>query len=119
MGRLTTHVLDTAQGRPAAGVAIELWSLSVAGNRTLLAATRTNEDGRTDAPLLADDAIRPGRYEIVFAVGAYFAAQGVKPDPALPFLDEVPVRFGIADVTAHYHVPLLVSPWSYTTYRGS
>jgi 5-hydroxyisourate hydrolase len=119
MGKLTTHVLDTAQGRPAVGVAIELWSLSVAGIRTLLTATRTNADGRTDAPLLADDAFRPGRYEIVFAVGAYFAAKGVKADPTLPFLDEIPVRFGIADATAIYHVPLLVSPWSYTTYRGS
>lgn len=119
MGRLTTHVLDTARGCPAAGVAIELWWLTVGGGRTLLTATRTNANGRTDAPLLTDDVFRRGRYEIVFAVGAYFAAQGMTPKPALPFLDEIPVRFGIADVTAHYHVPLLVSPWSYTTYRGS
>jgi len=117
MGRLTTHVLDTARGCPAAGVAIELWWLTVGGGRTLLTATRTNADGRTDAPLLTGDAFRPGRYEIVFAVGAYFAAQAA--DSHIPFLDEVPVRFVITDATAHFHVPLLVSPWSYTTYRGS
>lgn len=117
-GRLTTHVLDTAHGRPAAQVQIELWQLGVNDNsRRLLVTTRTNADGRTDAPLLADAALIAGVYELVFAVGAYFAAQGAS--ATLPFLDHVPVRFGISDPTAHYHVPLLVSPWSYSTYRGS
>jgi 5-hydroxyisourate hydrolase len=119
MGRLTTHVLDTAWGRPAAGVAIGLWWLTVGGGRTLLTATRTNVEGRTDSPLLEGAAFRPGRYEIIFAVGAYFAAHGPPTNPRTPFLDEIPIRFGIVDATAHYHVPLLVSPWSYTTYRGS
>ncbi len=118
-GRLTTHVLDTAHGRPAAQVQIELWQLDgVDGSRRLLVTTQTNAVGRTDAPLLADTALVAGVYELVFAVGAYFAAQGV-PASALPFLDQVPVRFGIADPAAHYHVPLLVSPWAYSTYRGS
>jgi 5-hydroxyisourate hydrolase len=127
-GRLTTHVLDTAQGRPAAEVPVELWRVDPSGGRReLLAAMRTNEDGRTDHPLLEGDALVGGIYELVFAVGAYFAAQRVpeadlpdQPDqPDRPFLDLVPVRFGIADSTAHYHVPLLVSPWAYSTYRGS
>jgi 5-hydroxyisourate hydrolase len=109
-GRLTTHVLDVASGRPAAGVAIEL---SRAGKR--LAAAVTNADGRTDAPLLT--ALEVGAYELRFAVGPYFAAAGVAADP--PFLDVVPVVFGVADPDAAYHVPLLVSPWSYSTYRGS
>lgn len=112
-GRLTTHVLDTARGRPAAGVAIELRS----GGETLRA-VRTNADGRTDEPLLAGAALAAGEYEIVFHVGDYFAAAGLAPE-GLPFLDLVPVRFGIADSEAHYHVPLLVSPWAYSTYRGS
>jgi 5-hydroxyisourate hydrolase len=118
-GRLTTHVLDTAQGRPAAGMAIELWRLDARGEgRELLKKARTNADGRTDAPLLAGEELATGRYELVFAVGAYFAAQAVSAtDP--PFLDRVPVRFGIADAGGHYHVPLLVSPWAYSTYRGS
>lgn len=117
-GRLTTHVLDTAHGRPAAGVRIELWALSPDGKRRLLKTLETNADGRTDTPLLADDALQPGVYELVFTVGAYFVARGVTSgEPS--FLDEVPVRFGIADATAHYHVPLLASPWAYSTYRGS
>lgn len=117
-GRLTTHVLDTAHGRPAAGMRIELWALGPGGERRLLKAVRTNGDGRTEAPLLADGELRPGVYELVFAVGAYFAAQGAAlPDPL--FLDRVPVRFGIADPATHYHVPLLTSPWAYSTYRGS
>lgn len=117
-GRLTTHVLDTAQGRPAAGVEIELWRLEPEGDgRALLRSVRTNADGRTDAPLLAGDELTAGVYELVFAVGAYFAGQPVAvAEP--PFLDRVPVRFGIADPAAHYHVPLLVSPWAYSTYRG-
>ena len=118
-GRLTTHVLDTAHGRPASGLAIELWRMGPVGDgRVRLKAVRTNADGRTDAPLLVGDELTPGVYELVFAVGPYFAALGLAAtDP--PFLDRVPVRFGIADPTAGYHVPLLVSPWSYSSYRGS
>lgn len=116
-GRLSTHVLDTANGVPAAGVRIELFRLEP-GPREAVARTRTNADGRTDAPLLAGDALRAGRYELVFHVGDYFRDRGVAL-AAPAFLDEVPVRFGIADPAAGYHVPLLVSPWSYGTYRGS
>lgn len=117
-GRLTTHVLDTAQGRPAAGMEIELWALDLAGERRLLKTVRTNADGRADAPLLAEEEFAPGVYELIFAVGAYFAAQGVAAAMP-PFLDRVPVRFGIAEAGGHYHVPLLTSPWAYSTYRGS
>ncbi len=116
-GRLSTHVLDTAQGRPAAGLAIELWRLGPAG-RELLKQVRTNADGRADAALLAGDEVVAGEYELVFAVGDYFAAQPVAAGQP-PFLGSVPVRFTIADAGAHYHVPLLVSPWAYSTYRGS
>ena len=105
-GRLTTHVLDTANGRPAAGVPIELFRLDP---RTALKAVATNADGRTDEPLLTT--LEVGRYELLFFVGAYFGGVG--------FLDHVPVRFKVTDAHAHYHVPLLVSPWSYSTYRGS
>ena len=87
------------------------------GDRRILKTVTTNDDGRTDAPLLAGEELRPGVYEIVFAVGDYFAGQEGVPDP--PFLGSVPLRFGIADPEAHYHVPLLASPWSYSTYRGS
>jgi len=118
MGRLTTHVLDTARGRPAAGVVVELWRLEPAGERHLLRTVRTNADGRTDQPLLAGAELTAGVYELVFGVGDYFADRSEEPPP-LPFLDRVPVRVGIADADGHYHVPLLVSPWSYTTYRGS
>ena len=115
MGQLTTHVLDTAQGRPGAGIRLELFEVS--DGRRLVASARTNQDGRCDAPLLHGDAFSTGRWELVFHVGEYFAGAGVTlPDP--PFLDQVSIRFGIAADT-HYHVPLLVSPWSYTTYRGS
>lgn len=117
-GRLTTHVLDTAQGRPAAGVRVELWRLDAEGGRALLSATHTNGDGRVDPPLLADDELTAGLYELIFDVGDYFAAAGL-PLAAPCFLDRIPIRFGIADPGAHYHVPLLVSPWSYSTYRGS
>ena len=118
MGRLSTHVLDTANGRPAAGVAVELWRIGADGARTLAAAARTNADGRTDQPLLAGDQLVAGVYELVFAAGDYFAGLGFdRPEP--PFLDLVPVRFGIADPAANYHVPLLLSPWAYSTYRGS
>lgn len=118
-GRLTTHVLDTAQGRPAADLEIELWALEgPGGGRRLLKTVRTNADGRTGEPLLTEGTLAAGVYELVFAVGAYFAAQGL-PLATPPFLDRVPVRFGIADLAAHYHVPLLASPWAYSTYRGS
>ena len=118
-GRLTTHVLDTARGRPASALAIELWRLDPEGNgRRLLKTVRTNADGRTDEPLLQGDELRAGIYELVFAVGEYFAVH-MGTHLAFPFLDHVPVRFGIADPTDHYHVPLLVSPWAYSTYRGS
>ena len=115
-GRLTTHVLDTMRGRPGAGIRIELRALDAGGAR--IAEAVTNADGRTDAPLLAGDAMKGGRYELLFHVGEYFKRSGAAAgDP--PFLDVVPVRFAIADPAAHYHVPLLASPWSYTTYRGS
>lgn len=118
-GYLTTHVLDTAQGRPAVALAIELWRFErQTGERQLLKTVTTNHDGRTDVPLLTGDDFQPGYYELVFAVGDYFAQQGV-PLPEPPFLDRVPLQFGIANASDHYHVPLLVSPWSYSTYRGS
>jgi 5-hydroxyisourate hydrolase len=118
-GRLTTHVLDTVHGRPAADLAIELYRIDPATDaRERLSAIRTNADGRSDGPLLSGDALRPGVYELVFAVGDYFAAAGCA-SGAIPFLDKVPVRFGIADPDAHCHVPLLASPWAYSTYRGS
>lgn len=117
MGRLSTHVLDTVNGRPAAGVAVTLERLKPDGSRERLAQTHTNADGRTDAPLLAGP-LTPGSYELCFAIGAYFRGLGTAlPEPA--FLDVVPLRFGIAEPEGHYHVPLLASPWSYSTYRGS
>lgn len=116
-GRLTTHVLDTAHGRPGMGITVTLYRLE-GDRRTVMAETRTNADGRCDAPLLAGDDFRPGVYELVFATGDYFRITGTPlADP--PFLDEVPIRFGIAHADQHYHVPLLISPWSYSTYRGS
>jgi len=118
MGKLTTHVLDTAQGKPAAGMQIELWEVDRKGEKKLLKTTQTNNDGRTDAPLLVDREFVSGVYELVFLVGDYFAKS--TPDiPNPPFLNRVPLQFGIADATAHYHVPLLTSPWAYSTYRGS
>ena len=117
-GRLTTHVLDTAQGKPASGLTITLWAIDPDGDRHLLKTVRTNGEGRTDAPLLSGTDLAAGVYELLFAVGAYFIAQGL-PLGRPPFLDEVPVRFAIADPTDHYHVPLLTTPWSYSTYRGS
>jgi len=118
MAGLTTHVLYTARGRPASGVAIELHALAADGARTLIASATTNADGRTDAPLIGAAEARVGVFELTFHVGAYFRAQGA-PTPEPPFLDLVPVRFAIADSSAHCHVPLLVTPWSYSTYRGS
>ena len=117
MGKLTTHVLDTAHGRPGTGIALELYALE-RDTRRLITKTVTNDDGRCDKPLLDGDALIPGEYELVFHVGDYFAALGVNvPQPR--FVDRVVLRFGIADAGAHYHVPLLVSPWAYSTYRGS
>ena len=119
MGKLSTHVLDTANGRPAADLRIELWAMRDDGEK-LIKAVRTNADGRTDAPLLDETSIEVGTYELLFFVGEYFQARGDAAAQAEPrFLDIVPVRFGIADAAANYHVPLLVSPWAYSTYRGS
>jgi 2-oxo-4-hydroxy-4-carboxy-5-ureidoimidazoline decarboxylase len=116
-GRLSTHVLDTVCGRPAAGVRVELYEIG-AGAEALLTEAVTNADGRTDAPLLSGAPLRIGRYRLDVHVGAYFAAmQAAAADP--PFLDIVTIRFAIAEPEGHYHVPLLVSPWSYSTYRGS
>jgi 5-hydroxyisourate hydrolase len=105
---LTTHVLDTMRGQPAAGMTIELWSVD---QSKLLKSVQTNADGRTDPPLLAGQEMAAGTYELIFFVGDYFGERR--------FLDRVPVRFVISDAAAKYHVPLLVSPWSYSTYRGS
>ena len=114
-GYLTTHVLDTARGRPAAGMRITLCALD--GGRRQLAEMVTNADGRTDAPILPERDFAPGRYELVFHVGAWLdATEGAAAGPR--FLDEVPIRFGMAEA-AHYHVPLLVSPYGFSTYRGS
>lgn len=117
MGKLTTHVLDTSRGCPANGISLELWAINESGQKTLLKSTVTNGDGRTDNPLLTED-LTVGMYELVFIVGDYFASY-LKELPNPPFLNRVPIQFGIADTTTHYHVPLLVSPWSYSTYRGS
>ena len=115
MGRITTHVLDTAAGRPAAGLKVILSRLD--GTPAVVIEAVTNGDGRADRPLLEGPAFAIGQYEIVFHVGDYFRARGLTlPDP--PFLDAVPVRFGVTEDT-HYHVPLLVSPYGYSTYRGS
>jgi 5-hydroxyisourate hydrolase len=118
MGRLSTHVLDTANGKPAAGMQVELFRLESGGARTLVKSVTTNSDGRADGPLLADAAFVVGTYELVFDVAAYFRASGT-PTADPPFLSTVPLRFAMADPDGHYHVPLLVSPWSYSTYRGS
>jgi 5-hydroxyisourate hydrolase len=108
MSTLSTHVLDTMRGRPAAGMKIELWSRD---RSELIKTVTTNSDGRTNGPLLAGEEMKSGNYELLFRVGDYFGERS--------FLDEVPVRFTISDVTAKYHVPLLVTPWAYSTYRGS
>jgi 5-hydroxyisourate hydrolase len=117
MSRLTTHVLDTAHGKPGQDIQIALYKI-VDNKRQHLLSTKTNADGRCDAPLLEGDAFQPGVYELDFSLGAYYAALGLAlPQPS--FLDVVTLRFGVADAGKHYHVPLVASPWSYSTYRGS
>jgi 5-hydroxyisourate hydrolase len=117
MARLSTHVLDTARGTPAAGIAVDLHALH-GTDRVHVASTVTNADGRTDAPLMSGDRIEPGVYELTFHAGAYFRQTGgVVSTP--PFLDQVVIRFGVADPAGAYHVPLLLSPYGYSTYRGS
>jgi 5-hydroxyisourate hydrolase len=117
MGKLTTHVLDTSAGIPAAGMRVDFVALD-ADRVQLVRTVHTNAEGRTDEPLLAGDAMRRGAFELTFHVADYFRRQGrALADP--PFLDRVPIRFSIADAAAHYHVPLLCSPWAYSTYRGS
>ncbi len=118
MAGLTTHVLDTTLGRPAAGVEIELHEFAADGGRKLVTRTRTNADGRTDAALIAPDEARVGAFELSFHVGAYFRSRGAALAEPM-FLDVVPIRFAVADPKSHYHVPLVVTPWSYSTYRGS
>jgi len=117
MGRLTTHVLDTSRGAPGAGIRIELYRVE-GGDRQRLAGAETNADGRTPDALLEGEAFTPGIYELWFHAGAYFEAGGVNL-PSPKFLDVVVIRFGIAAAGEHYHVPLLLTPWSYATYRGS
>lgn len=117
-GRLSTHVLDTHSGRPAAGISVELTELSDLGQSRVVARATTNSDGRTDQPLIGGRPVPIGRYELTFHVGAYFAGRGVPlSDP--PFLDRIPLHFSVSDPEGHLHVPLLVTPWSYATYRGS
>ncbi len=118
MGRISTHVLDIKAGTPAAGVAIEFISVAADGACHVLKRIQTNADGRTDAPLLEGDGLAPGMYELRFHVGDYFRrSDAAAASPA--FLEVVPIRFGVSDADGHYHVPLLVSPWAYSTYRGS
>lgn len=112
-GFLTTHVLDTAGGIPAAGMQVDLFRIAAEG-REHVARMVTNEDGRTDTPILPADAFVVGHYELVFQAGTYFGR-----DEDISFLNEIPIRFGINDPASHYHVPLLVSPFSFSTYRGS
>ena len=114
MARLSTHVLDTVHGVPAPGVKLRLERIE-AGGAVTVCETATNADGRTDQPLMSGDALVTGTYQIVFSVRDYFTRRGV----ACPFLNEVPIRFEIADAAGHYHVPLVVTPWSFSTYRGS
>jgi 5-hydroxyisourate hydrolase len=117
MGKLSTHVLDITQGKPGAGVKVALYAVGPQG-RALLKSDVTNADGRCSTPLLEGDALKQGKYELVFSAGAYFDAQGVTlPEPK--FIDEVTLAFGVADASQNYHVPLVVSPWAYSTYRGS
>jgi 5-hydroxyisourate hydrolase len=117
MGRLSTHILDTARGRPAAGVKIMLYRITGQSHRKI-AEVVTNADGRTDAPLLEGAKLTAGTYELVFCAGEYVRATG-QAGAGILFLDEIPIRFGVPDAAAHYHVPLLLSPFGYSTYRGS
>ncbi|RCV91576.1 hydroxyisourate hydrolase [Billgrantia montanilacus] len=117
MGRLTTHVLDTAKGQPGEGIEIAVYRLE-GEQRTRLKSVVTNDDGRCDAPILEGDDFLAGEYELVFHAGAYLRRQGVTADEPR-FLDVIPLRFGVADASQHYHVPLLLSPYGYSTYRGS
>ncbi|MEK4854070.1 hydroxyisourate hydrolase [Paenibacillus sp. FSL H7-0756] len=126
-GRLSTHVLDLSQGKPAAGLSLQLWRLDT-GGPVLLREAVTNEDGRLDAPLLAGEEMQAGSYELLFMAGDYFrGTQAGAGDPeteegagaVVPFLDQIPIRFNMPDPSAHYHVPLLVAPGGYSTYRGS
>ncbi|MCC5884471.1 MAG: hydroxyisourate hydrolase [Halomonas sp.] len=117
MGRLTTHVLDTALGRPGQGIRIDV--LRLAGDqRTVIKTVTTNDDGRCDAPILEGSDFEAGEYELVFHAGDYLRRQGIQADEPR-FLDVIPLRFGVADPSQHYHVPLLLSPYGYSTYRGS
>lgn len=115
---LSTHVLDTVRGIPAKGVEVQLWEVNSDDDRMLINESRTNSDGRVPSLFINDNEIRQGNYEIVFFVGNYFKLKGDDVSNP-PFLNEVPIRFAISDVNSHYHVPLLISPWSYSTYRGS
>ena len=117
MGRLTTHVLDTARGSPASDLSIDLFRLD-GDEPVLMKTTKTNDDGRCDAPLLDGDALQKGRYQLLFKVSAYLRRSG-DDLPEIPFLDDVVINFGINDPTQHYHVPLLLSAYGYSTYRGS
>ena len=117
MGKLSTHVLDTVHGHPAQGVRIELYRLNK-NERRLLKTTATNHDGRCDEPLLQNEEFIAGCYELVFFTGEYFAAKDAL-QSAPPFLDDIPIRFTVADAAQNYHVPLVVTPWTYATYRGS
>ncbi len=117
MGRLSTHVLDTVHGGPAKGVRVTLHRIEGEG-RALVKDTATNADGRTDEPLMIGEGFQPGQYELSFHIGDYFRARGAKTAEP-PFLDVVPIRFAVAEADGHYHVPLLCSPWAYSTYRGS
>jgi len=117
MGKLTTHVLDTAHGKPGKAVAVTLFRI-VDNYRQPIAGAQTNADGRCDQPLMEGAAMLPGVYELDFAMGAYFSAMGVVQTQP-PFLDVVTLRFGVADASQNYHVPLVATPWSYSTYRGS
>ena len=116
-GYLTTHVLDTARGCPAAGLQITLYKLTGESREKLVEMT-TNADGRTDSPILPQERFETGLYELVFSCGAYLEDHGQASDP-IKFLDQIPIRFGIDDAALHYHVPLLLSPYGYSTYRGS
>lgn len=118
-GYLSTHVLDTARGCPAAGIEIALYRVSGNSHKKLVTMV-TNADGRTDSPILPEGKFKAGTYELIFFTGAYLRENGLVGDSETPlFLDQIPIRFGVEDATAHYHVPLLLSPYGYSTYRGS